>query len=124
MATPMVASTAAAAAPPNHFTPGQCTWWAAHTRPDIGARVYGSAKFWTASAQAAGLATGTTPEPDAIVVFQPGVEGAWGAGHVAHVNDVSPDGVHFTVDEMDYPVAFRMTLRVAQTGPGVSFIYG
>lgn len=120
---PFQASTAAAAAAPNHFYWGQCTWWAANVRPDIGAKVSGWAAQWTWSAQQAGLKTGTQPAPNAIVVYQPGVQGAWGSGHVAHVLSVNPDGVHFTVDEMHYPVVGVVTQRVSHTGPGVEFIY-
>ncbi|HLG73397.1 MAG TPA: CHAP domain-containing protein [Chloroflexota bacterium] len=120
---PFQASTAAAAAAPNHFTWGQCTWWAANVRPDIGSVVSGYARQWTWSAQQAGLKTGTQPAPDAIAVYQPGVQGAWASGHVAHVIAVDPDGVHFTVDEMNYPIPGRVTQRVSQVGPGVEFIY-
>jgi surface antigen len=112
-----------AASPESHFTYGQCVWWAAHTRPDIGAVVSGSAAAWPAAAQRAGLAMGSTPAPDAIVIYAPGVQGAWGAGHAAHVNDVSPDGSSFTVDEMDFPVPGRVTQRVSHPGAGVTFIY-
>jgi len=123
LVTPVQAGIAAAATPGNHFTYGQCVWWAANTRPDIGALVSGNAAAWPAAAQRAGLDTGSTPAPDAIVIFAPGVQGAWASGHAAHVNDVSPDGEHFTVDEMDFPVPGRVTQRVAHTGPGVTFIY-
>ncbi len=105
------------------WTWGQCTYWAAKTRPDIGAVVTGNAANWTRSAQAAGLNTGDVPAPDAIVVYQPGVQGAWGTGHVGHVNDVAPDGIHFKVDEMNFPYAGVMTQRWSVAGPGVSFIY-
>ncbi|MBV9119941.1 MAG: CHAP domain-containing protein [Chloroflexi bacterium] len=122
MGTPMIASNAMAAAP-NHFYYGSCAWWAANVRPDIGSKIFGNAAEWAGAAQAAGLPTGTTPQVNAIVVYQPGVQGAWGSGHVAHVIAVAPDGVHFTVDEMDYPVAGVVTQRASSTGPGVSFIY-
>ncbi|HLQ33475.1 MAG TPA: CHAP domain-containing protein [Chloroflexota bacterium] len=120
---PLQTGVAMAAAPVNHFYWGQCTWWAAHTRSDIGAVVFGNAANWTRSAQAAGLKTGDAPAPDAIVVYQPGVQGAWGTGHVGHVNAVDPDGYHFRVDEMNYPWAGVMTQRVSHAGPGVTFIY-
>ena len=124
MGTPMLAGGAKAAAYSyNHFYSGQCTWWAAHVRPDIGARVWGNAAGWLGSARAAGLPTGIKPEPGAIVVYQPGVQGAWGAGHVAHVISVSPDGYHFVVDEMDYPRAGVVTRRLSHAGWGVGFIY-
>ena len=124
LGTPLQADTAAAAAAPyNRFYWGQCTWWAANVRPDIGDRVSGNAASWTAAAQRAGLKTGTQPAKDAIVVYQPGVQGAWYTGHVARVLSVAPDGVHFTVDEMNFPIAGRVTSRTSVAGPGVSFIY-
>jgi surface antigen len=118
-----IQSGTAAAATYNRFTPGQCTWYGASVRPDIGAAVSGSASNWLRAAERAGLDTGTTPADDAIVVYQPGAQGAWGSGHIAHVLSVSPDGYHFTVDEMNFPVAGRVTQRVSHTGPGVAFIY-
>ena len=124
LGVPLQASAAAAALPtPNHFYWGQCTWFAASVRPDIGAAVFGSGAQWIWSAQRAGLPTGEIPAVNAIVVYQPGVQGAWGAGHVAHVLSVSPDGVHFTVDEMNYPIPGVVTQRVSHTGSGVAFIY-
>jgi len=124
LGTPMQAGTAAAAAIPyNRFYSGQCTWWAANVRPDIGAAVSGNAANWTWAAQNAGLKTGTLPAKGAIVVYQPGVQGAWYAGHVARVLSVSPDGVNFTVDEMNFPWAGVVTSRTSHTGQGVTFIY-
>ena len=76
LGAPVQAGTAAAATPGNHFTPGQCVWFAANLRPDIGSLVYGSAAAWPAAAARAGLAEGTTPAPDAIVIYAPGVQGA------------------------------------------------
>jgi N-acetylmuramoyl-L-alanine amidase len=119
----MQVGTAAAAAPSNHFYWGQCTWWAANARPDIGAVVSGNAANWPAAAQRAGFKTGGLPEDGAIVIYQPGVQGAWSAGHAAHVLSVSPDEQTFTVDEMNFPVAGRVTQRASHVGPGVSFIY-
>jgi peptidoglycan DL-endopeptidase CwlO len=124
LGTPLQAGTAAAAAAPiNRFYWGQCTWWAANVRPDIGARVFGNAANWTSAAQRAGLKTGTQPAKDAIAVYQPGVQGAWFTGHVARVLSVAPDGAHFTVDEMNFPIAGRVTSRISVAGPGVTFIY-
>lgn len=121
---PMQAGTAAAAvAPHNRFYWGQCTWWAANVRPDIGSVVSGNARNWTQAAQRAGLKTGTLPAKGAIAVYQPGVQGAWYTGHVARVLAVAPDGVHFTVDEMNFPFAGVVTSRVSHSGPGVTFIY-
>jgi surface antigen len=108
---------------PNNFPWGQCTWWAANERPDIGSAVIGNAASWLYSARAAGLATGTVPRVGAVVVYQPGAQGAAWTGHVAYVTSVSPDRVHFTISEMNFPIWGGVTNRTSSTGWGVGFIY-
>ena len=62
----------------------------------------------------------------ATVVFQPGVEGAGGAGHVAHVEAVYPGG-WFLISEMNFYWNGggwgRVDYRFAYARSGVSFIY-
>jgi len=108
---------------PNNFPWGQCTWWAASQRPDIGGRVTGNAASWLYSARAAGLPTGSVPRVGAVVVYQPGVQGADWPGHVAYVTSVAGDGVHFSVSQMNFPIWGGVTYRGSWTGPGVGFIY-
>jgi surface antigen len=108
---------------PNNFPYGQCTWWAAQSRPDIGANVIGNASSWLYSARASGLPTGATPRVGAIVVYQPGAQGADWTGHVAYVTSVAGDGVHFTISEMNFPYWGSVTRRSSWAGPGVGFIY-
>jgi hypothetical protein len=105
---------------------GQCTWWAQHERPDEYLRNIGNARYWAAGAQRRGYRVGPTPARGATVVFQPGVQGAGWAGHVAHVLILYPDG-WFLVSEMN---AYgngggwgRVSYRYAHAGPGVLFIY-
>ncbi|MBV8085710.1 MAG: LysM peptidoglycan-binding domain-containing protein [Chloroflexi bacterium] len=105
----------------NWFPYGQCTWWAANQRPDIGTRVVGNAAAWAYSARAAGLATGVVPRVGAVVVYQPGAQGAGWVGHVAYVTSVS--GNSFTISEMNFNGWGRVDTRTSWTGPGVSFIY-
>jgi surface antigen len=105
----------------NNFPWGQCTWWAANERPDIGSAVVGNAASWLYSARAAGLATGTVPRVGAVVVYQPGAQGAAWTGHVAYVTSVS--GSSFTISEMNFPIWGGVTHRTSWTGPGVAFIY-
>ncbi len=107
----------------NMFPWGQCTWWAAQQRPDIGGSVYGNAASWLYSARAAGLSTGYLPRVGAVVVYQPGAQGAAWTGHVAYVTSVSSNGINFTISEMNFPYWGRVTTRGSWTGPGVSFIY-
>jgi len=114
---------ASEAASINRFYQGQCTWFAAEVRPDIGSMVRGNANQWLVAAQRAGLETGDAPRPGAIVVYQAGVQGASWAGHVAHVLAVDQDAQHFLVDEMNFPRAGVVTQRMSHTGPGVTFIY-
>ncbi|HVA23144.1 MAG TPA: CHAP domain-containing protein [Chloroflexota bacterium] len=108
---------------PNNFPYGQCTWWAAQSRPDIGANVIGNASSWLYSARASGLPTGSVPRVGAVVVYQPGAQGAAWTGHVAYVTSVAGDGVHFTISEMNFPYWGSVTRRASWTGPGVGFIY-
>ncbi|HLY63888.1 MAG TPA: CHAP domain-containing protein, partial [Chloroflexota bacterium] len=107
----------------NYFPWGQCTYWAAQERPDIGSRVIGNAASWIYSARAAGLATGSVPRVGAVVVYQPGAQGAAWTGHVAYVTSVAGDGVHFTISEMNFPYWGRVTSRASWAGGGVGFIY-
>lgn len=105
---------------------GQCTWWAQYKRRDENLRHMGNARFWAAGASARGYRVGTAPVRSATVVFQPGVQGAGGAGHVAHVEAVYPGG-WFLVSEMNFfwngGGLARVDYRYAHAGAGVSFIY-
>lgn len=105
---------------------GQCTWWAQHTRGDENLRHMGNAQYWAGSASARGYSVGSTPVVGATVVFQPGVQGAGGAGHVAHVERVYPDG-WFLISEMNFYWNGggwgRVDYRYAHSGWGVQFIY-
>jgi len=122
---PLQASAAQVPPPPleNRFQWGQCTWWAANVRPDLGAIEQGNASDWLMWAQKAGFKTGPTPAPGAIAVFQPGADGALWTGHVARVLSVTPDGLHFTVDEMNFPLEGVVTERAISAGEGIAFIY-
>ncbi|HET8908458.1 MAG TPA: CHAP domain-containing protein [Ktedonobacterales bacterium] len=105
---------------------GQCTWWAQYKRQDENLRHMGNAEYWAAGAAARGYRVGRTPVAGATVVFQPGVEGAGGAGHVAHVVKVYPDG-WFLISEMNFYWNGggwgRVDYRFAYVRSGVSFIY-
>jgi hypothetical protein len=105
---------------------GQCTWWAQRTRMDENLRNMGNARYWAGNAALRGYRVGATPARGATVVFQPGVQGAGWAGHVAHVLILYPGG-WFLISEMN---AYgngggwgRVSFRYAHTGPGVAFIY-
>jgi surface antigen len=126
--------TVRAGAPDGYYlwTYGQCTYQAVirrrqdHRLDYWDLRHSGDARSWLLSAQRRGYPTGMTPVAGATVVFQPGVQGAAGGGHVAHVEDVYPDG-WFMVSEMDFYANGgswgRVDYRFAHSGPGVGFIY-
>lgn len=104
------------------FPWGQCTFWAAQMRPDIARNVTGNAAYWGTAAANSGFNVNGVPGVGAVAVFQPGVEGAYGAGHVAYVTSVGANG-WFQVSEMDYPYLGKVTYRWAHTGWGVTFIH-
>src|SRR5689334_17586633 len=105
---------------------GQCTWWAQWKRQDEYLAHMGNALYWLGGAAARGYRTGGVPVAGATVVVQPGVQGAGGAGHVAHVEAVYPGG-WFLVSEMNFYWNGggwgRVDYRYMHTGPGIGFIY-
>jgi surface antigen len=104
---------------------GWCTAGAAQLAHDYVGGL-GNALDWTRHAAARGMATGTMPRAGATVVYAPGVQGAGGGGHVAHVVTVYNNGWFLSED-----VNFfwngggwgRVSFRYAHAGAGVSFIY-
>ncbi len=105
---------------------GQCTWWAQHKRPDENLNNLGDAWNWANGARARGLVVTTTPSPNATVVFAPGVEGASGIGHVAHVEQLLSNG-WILISEMNFfwngGGYSRVDYRYITPGPGVWFIH-
>ncbi|HEX5572296.1 MAG TPA: CHAP domain-containing protein, partial [Ktedonobacterales bacterium] len=87
---------------------------------------FGSAINWVAAARAHGLSVGYTPAVGATVVFSPGVEGAGGGGHAAHVEAVLGGG-WFMISEMNFYWNGggwgRVDYRYVHVGSGVQFIY-
>ena len=106
---------------------GQCVWWAATRRLDERFFGLGNAAYqWAFNAHKHGFRTGSVPVVGATVIFQPWVQGAWGAGHAAHVEAVYSGG-WFLISEMNFYWNGggwdRVDYRYAHTGSGVSFIY-
>jgi hypothetical protein len=105
---------------------GQCTWWAAFQRQDENLSYLGDAHYWAIGAADRGYRVGVKAAPNATVVFRGGAQGAGGAGHVAHVEAVYPNG-WFLVSEMNFywnGGGFgRVDYRFAHEGWGVAFIY-
>lgn len=112
---------------PNRYPWGQCTWWAAHTKPYENLEGLGNAGMWAINARRRGLHVSSTPRVGATAVFASGVQGASWLGHAAHVVAVS--GRRFEVSEMNfyggtpYGGFGRVDYRWAYAGAGVSFIY-
>lgn len=90
-----------------------CTDYVHSKRPDVA--IYGNAGYnWISSAQAAGKATGSTPQAGAVAVTN---------GHVAYVESVNPDG-SYTVSEMGWMYqAGNYNKRTVQPGTFGAFIY-
>jgi surface antigen len=103
---------------------GVCTWYAWYRRQDRG--LLSGAANWANAARARGIPTGTGPAAGATAVFAPGVQGAGGGGHVAHVERVLGGG-WFIVSEMNFYFNGggwgRVSYRYAHSGPGVAFVY-
>lgn len=77
--------------PDTRYPWGQCTWWAATRRADIGKPIpgWGNAATWAGSAASAGYTVDGSPSAGSVIVFQPGVLGASADyGHVAMVEEV------------------------------------
>ncbi|HZC05495.1 MAG TPA: CHAP domain-containing protein [Ktedonobacterales bacterium] len=106
---------------------GVCTWWAWYARRDEPQLGYlGSATNWISGARAQGMSVGYAPAVGATVVFQPGVQGAGGGGHVGHVEQLLGGG-WFIISEMNFYWNGggwgRVDYRYAHAGSGVAFIY-
>lgn len=90
-----------------------CTDYVHSRRPDV--PIYGNAGYnWISSAQAAGKATGNTPQAGAVAVTN---------GHVAYVESVNADG-SYVVSEMGWNYqAGNFNQRTVRPGAFGAFIY-
>lgn len=79
----------------NSYARGQCTWYVA-SRRQIPSNWH-NARSWYSKAQAAGWKVGSTPAVAAIAWTSRG----W-FGHVALVEQISPDGTQIQLSEMNY----------------------
>ena len=110
----------------NPGTPGQCTWGAAEKWFEASGSypaMRGDALNWTNAAVAAGYTVVDTPQDRSLVVFQPGVAGAGGYGHVAWVDSVSSGGQVIRVTEMNGLAGEGLwNDREIQNVPGMAYV--
>lgn len=86
--------------PGDFYAWGNCTWWAAMRRSQIGEPIpnsWGNAATWAVNAAAEGYLVDQTPSYGAIMQIS-AVDG--GLGHVAFVESVDPDGT-WHISEMN-----------------------
>lgn len=111
----------------NPFPYGQCTWWADQRYYQLHGvfvpwHVDANAWQWTARAYQFGWHISTVPQAGDIMVLQPGMQGAYGMGHVGVVENVSPGG-RFMVSSMNWGAnTGSVTHAQFHTGQGVAFI--
>ena len=114
----------------NPGTEGQCTWGAAQKWFEASGSypaLSGDAMSWSDAATAAGWTVSDHAQDRSIVVFQPGVAGAGGVGHVAWVDSASQraDGQLIHVTEMNNSYLGGVGVfndRDIMTVPGMSYI--
>ena len=113
-------SSIARASSGNKYAFGNCTWYAYERRAQLGRPIgsfWGNGAEWDNSAIAAGLTVNNIPKPGSIQ----GMEG--GAGHVAIVEEVYPDG-SIRLSEMNYAGNFnRVTSRTMNAGEASRYKY-
>jgi surface antigen len=111
----------------NVFPPGQCTWWANQRYhqlygPFVPWRTNADAFQWVARAIDFGWHVSGLPHRGSIMVLQPYVEGAYGLGHVAVVEQVLTDG-RVIASSINWGANPNMVTQATfNPGPGVSFI--
>lgn len=118
-ATPTVAAAPPAIATPpirfntlNTYAHGNCTWWAANRRAEVGDPIpnsWGNAATWASRAARDGYTVDHHPSPGAIMQTP---YSAGGLGHVAYVEGVDTDGT-WHISEMN-AIGFNEVDRKAE----------
>ena len=113
----------------NSYSVGQCTWWAATRRQQIGkpADPYmGHGYMWAASAERHGYPIGGTIQLGDVMSFERGVLGASGEyGHVAIVEEIHEDG-SILISESgggQRRAWARLLTREQAENPGITYIH-
>jgi surface antigen len=108
------------------FFYGQCTYWANMRYKEL-TGIYvpwlGNAYQWDYGARSSGWIVSGTPKVSAIIVLQPGVQGAGYYGHVAIVEHINADGSVLTSNWNWAGNWGNQTNVTFFPGAGVSFVY-
>jgi N-acetylmuramoyl-L-alanine amidase len=110
----------------NNFPYGQCTWWASQRYFQLHGvyvpwKTDANAWQWADRAHDYDWHVSSQPVVGAIVVLQPGVQGAYSLGHVGVVESLSNGTA--TVSNMNWGASpSQITDSQIYAGPGVSFI--
>jgi surface antigen len=110
----------------NRFFYGQCTYWANmryHALTGHWVPWLGNADQWVYGAESSGWIVSATPHLHAIIVLQPGVQGAGWYGHVAIVEQINSNGSVVTSNWNWAGNWGTETFVTFTPGPGVSFVY-
>jgi surface antigen len=108
------------------FFYGQCTYWANmryHELTGMYVPWTGNAYQWSFGASGSGWIVSGTPKAHAIIVLQPGVQGAGFYGHVAIVERVNGDGSVVTSNWNWAGNWGNETYVTFFPGAGVNFVY-
>jgi surface antigen len=116
----------AAAGRGNPFPYGGCTWWADQRYYQLHGFYVpwtnnANAWQWTTRAYQYGWRVSSSPSMGSIINLQPGVEGAYGMGHVGVVERVLANG-HVIASNMNWFGTSRIVNIEFMPGPGVTFI--
>lgn len=106
------------------WSEGNCTWWAAYKRPDLGVCIQGNGGEWDNNAHLCGYSVDSTPQIGDIAVLEAGEQYAGSVGHVAYVEAVNDNQSQFYVSHMNWgdPPAW-MSHRWFDTTTDTSFIH-
>lgn len=110
------------------FPYGQCTYWADYRYHQVTGYYVpwrGNADAWASGAGQFGWNVSSRPHLHAIIVLQPGVQGAGWLGHVAFVEKVNSDGSVSTSNMNWYAGGGwgRVSYYTFYPGSGVSFVW-
>ena len=116
----------------NQGAPGNCTWFVNEEfKKFTGKYPYsyvpsGRAADWDTELKKNGWRVGTTPGTQAIVVFEPNVQGAGSWGHVAWAYQMrknSAGAIEVRVKEMNWNGLYRTNDRWVKHVSGMSYVY-